>query len=107
MRRWWISSRTRACAAEAGQGFLQVRGPSCLTIPGPDLSLCVNADESEPATFNNRLSATEEDPHQVLEGILLACYATRATTAYLYIRYEYGKAYRVLQRPLTNSYSNT
>ena len=39
----------------------------------------------------------EEDPHQVLEGIIIACYATRATTAYLYLRYEYGRSYRALQ----------
>lgn len=72
--------------------------------PGP-IYLCVNADESEPCTFNNRI-LMEEDPHQVLEGILLACYATRATTAYLYIRYEYGKAYRVLQRSIDELYAN-
>src|SRR5437868_15154177 len=54
--------------------------------PGP-IYLCVNADESEPCTFNNRI-LMEEDPHQVLEGIVLACYATRASTAYVYIRYE-------------------
>src|SRR4051812_28377794 len=56
--------------------------------PGP-FYLCVNIDESEPCTFNNRY-LIENDPHQVLEGILLACYATRASTAYLYFRYEYG-----------------
>jgi NADH-quinone oxidoreductase subunit F len=72
--------------------------------PGP-IYLCVNADESEPCTFNNRI-LMEEDPHQVLEGILLACYATRATTAYLYIRYEYGRAYRVLQKAIDELYAN-
>src|SRR5476651_612369 len=56
--------------------------------PGP-IYLCINADESEPATFNNRI-LMEEDPHQVLEGILLACYATRASTAYLY---QIGRAH--------------
>ena len=40
--------------------------------------MCVNADESEPATFNNRL-LMEKDPHQFLEGILIACFATKAT----------------------------
>src|SRR5262249_6781336 len=44
--------------------------------PGP-IYLCVNIDESEPCTFNNRV-LLEEDPHQVLEGILISCYATRA-----------------------------
>ncbi len=42
--------------------------------------MCINGDESEPATFNNRL-LIERDPHQFLEGIAIACYATRATTA--------------------------
>jgi NADH-quinone oxidoreductase subunit F len=72
--------------------------------PGP-IYLCVNADESEPATFNNRI-LMEEDPHQILEGIMLACYATRATTAYLYIRYEYGRAFRVLQRAIDECYAH-
>jgi NADH-quinone oxidoreductase subunit F len=72
--------------------------------PGP-IYLCVNADESEPGTFNNRI-LMEEDPHQVLEGIMLACYATRATTAYLYLRYEYGRSYRVLQKAIDECYAN-
>jgi NADH-quinone oxidoreductase subunit F len=71
--------------------------------PGP-IYLCVNADESEPGTFNNRI-LMEEDPHQVLEGIMLACYATRATTAYLYLRYEYGRSYRVLQKAIDECYA--
>ena len=44
--------------------------------PGP-IYFCVNADESEPGTFVNRVQM-ELDPHQVLEGIILSCYATRA-----------------------------
>jgi NADH-quinone oxidoreductase subunit F len=71
--------------------------------PGP-IYLCVNADESEPGTFNNRI-LMEEDPHQVLEGIMLACYATRATTAYFYLRYEYGTSYRVLQKAIDECYA--
>jgi NADH-quinone oxidoreductase subunit F len=71
--------------------------------PGP-IFMCINADESEPCTFNNRI-LMEEDPNQVLQGILISCYATRATTAYIYIRYEYGRAYRVLQRAIDELYS--
>ena len=63
--------------------------------PGP-VYFCVNADESEPGTFVNRVQM-EGDPHQVLEGILLSCYATGANTAYLYMRYEYPLAYRRMQ----------
>jgi NADH-quinone oxidoreductase subunit F len=72
--------------------------------PGP-IYLCVNADESEPCTFNNRI-LMEEDPHQVLEGILLAAYATRASTAYIYLRYEYGRSYRTLQTAVEECYAN-
>src|SRR5271169_6204729 len=71
--------------------------------PGP-IYLCVNADESEPCTFNNRI-LMEEDPHQVLEGILLACYATRASAAYVYIRYEYGRGTRAMQRAIDEAYA--
>jgi NADH-quinone oxidoreductase subunit F len=72
--------------------------------PGP-IYLCVNADESEPCTFNNRI-LMEEDPHQVLEGIILASYATRASTAYVYIRYEYGRSTRMMQQAINEAYAN-
>jgi NADH-quinone oxidoreductase subunit F len=71
--------------------------------PGP-IYMCVNGDESEPGTFNNRL-LIEEDPHQVLEGIIISCYATRATTAYIYLRYEYGRCYRTLQAAVDEAYA--
>jgi NADH-quinone oxidoreductase subunit F len=71
--------------------------------PGP-IYFCVNADESEPCTFNNRI-LMEDDPHQVLEGIMLASYATRATTAYVYIRYEYGRAFRMMQQAIDEAYA--
>src|SRR5947208_16594424 len=71
--------------------------------PGP-IYLCVNADESEPCTFNNRV-LMERDPHQVLEGIMIAAFATRATTAYYYIRYEYGTGYRATQKAIDELYA--
>lgn len=71
--------------------------------PGP-IYMCVNADESEPATFNNRI-LMELDPHQVLEGILIGCYATRATTAYIYLRYEYPLALKRLQGAIDELYA--
>src|SRR4051812_25198476 len=71
--------------------------------PGP-IYLCINADESEPCTFNNRI-LMEEDPHSVLEGIMLTSYAIRAKTAYFYIRYEYGQAYRALQAAIDELYA--
>jgi NADH-quinone oxidoreductase subunit F len=64
--------------------------------------MCINADESEPATFNNR-HLMERDPHMFLEGILIACFATRAATAYIYIRFEYINAYRILERAIAEA----
>jgi len=70
--------------------------------PGP-IYLCVNADESEPGTFNNRI-LMELDPHQLLEGIAIACHAIRSRTAYIYLRYEYGRSYRVLDAAIRECY---
>ncbi len=56
--------------------------------------LCVNADESEPGTFCNRV-LMEEDPHQLLEGILIAAFATQTTTAYIYMRVEFHEQFHI------------
>ncbi|MHB8903439.1 MAG: NADH-quinone oxidoreductase subunit NuoF [Thermoguttaceae bacterium] len=71
--------------------------------PGP-IYLCVNADESEPGTFCNRV-LMEEDPHQVLEGTVLSSYATKASTAYIYLRYEYPLSLRRLEEAIGECYA--
>jgi len=71
--------------------------------PGP-IYMCINADESEPGTFNNRI-LMEQDPHQVLEGTILSSFATRATTAYIYLRYEYPTSYERLQSAIDECYA--
>ena len=71
--------------------------------PGP-IYMCINCDESEPATFNNRI-LMELDPHQVLEGAILSCFATRASTAYFYIRYEYPTALKRMQQAIDEAYA--
>ena len=50
--------------------------------------VAVNADESEPGTFKDR-ELIEVEPHRVLEGVALCCYAIGAETAFIYIRGEY------------------
>jgi NADH-quinone oxidoreductase subunit F len=70
--------------------------------PGP-IYFCLNADESEPGTFNNRY-LMEEDPHQVLEGLILSCYATSATIGYIYLRYEYPLCYQRLEQAIAECY---
>ena len=53
--------------------------------------LVVNADEMEPGTFKDRL-LLEKDPHQLLEGMIIAAYAIQANIAYIFLRGEYHLA---------------
>ena len=66
--------------------------------------LCVNADESEPPTFANRI-IMERDPHQLLEGIIIAAYATRTKVAYIYMRGEFHEQFHVLQKAIDEAYA--
>jgi NADH-quinone oxidoreductase subunit F len=54
--------------------------------------LVVNADESEPGTFKDRI-IMEYDPHQLIEGIIMSAYAIKAELAFIYIRGEYYFGY--------------
>lgn len=65
--------------------------------------LCVNADESEPGTFKDRL-LLEEDPHQLVEGIIIACYAIRSHTAYIYVRGEFDLPTRRIESAISEAY---
>jgi NADH-quinone oxidoreductase subunit F len=66
--------------------------------------LCVNADESEPPTFCNRITI-EHDPHMLLEGILIAGYATKTTIAYIYMRGEFAEQFHILQKAIDEAYA--
>jgi NADH-quinone oxidoreductase subunit F len=67
--------------------------------------LCVNGDESEPGTFKDR-QIFEYNPHLLIEGTLIACYAMGITAAYIYIRGEYGRWIKLLQKALDDAYAN-
>jgi len=67
--------------------------------------LCVNGDESEPGTFKDR-QIIEFNPHLLIEGTLIACYAMEITTAYIYMRGEYGKWIKMLQKAIDDAYTN-
>lgn len=62
--------------------------------PGAKYVIC-NGDEMEPGTFKDRY-LLENDPHLLLEGLLLAAYATQADHAYVFLRGEYHLAARRL-----------
>ena len=59
--------------------------------------LICNADESEPGTFKDRY-IIHEDPHQLIEGMLISCFALNARTAYIYIRGEFPEGAKILAR---------
>jgi len=64
--------------------------------------LCINADESEPGTFKDRL-LIEKDPHLVLEGIIAAAYAIECHLAFFYIRGEFHQGYRTFEKAIAEA----
>jgi NADH-quinone oxidoreductase subunit F len=66
--------------------------------------LVVNCDESEPGTFKDR-QIIIKDPHLLIEGILLTCYAIKAKHAYIYIRGEYFQFQKILQGAINEAYA--
>ena len=66
--------------------------------------LVVNGDESEPGTYKDRL-LMEKDPHQLIEGVLIACYAIGAEQAFLYVRGEMALAQERIAQALNDAYA--
>jgi NADH-quinone oxidoreductase subunit F len=64
--------------------------------------VCCNADESEPGTFANRYQL-ENDPHSIIEGILITCRAVNAHTCYVYLRGEFSVQKRILDQALAEA----
>ncbi len=65
--------------------------------------LAVNADEGEPGTFKDR-ALLEQDPHQLIEGIAITCFANGVHAAYVYVRGEFHKGRRTLEEALRQAY---
>jgi NADH:ubiquinone oxidoreductase subunit F (NADH-binding) len=70
--------------------------------PGPHKYVVGNADESEPATFKDRV-LMDADPHLLLEGMALAAYATGAGEGLIYVRGEYEWVARRLERAIAEA----
>jgi NADH-quinone oxidoreductase subunit F len=66
--------------------------------PKPVYLIC-NADESEPGTFKDR-QIIYKDPHQLLEGMIIACWANHVNLAYIYMRGEFAEGAKILNRAL-------
>lgn len=61
--------------------------------------LICNGDESEPGTFKDRY-IVHQDPHQLIEGMIISCYAVGAHVAYIYLREEFPEAAKTVQTAL-------
>jgi len=71
---------------------------------GNPVYLCVNADESEPGTFKDRL-IIEKDPHQLLEGTAISAYALECHQAFIYIRGEFVYGAEILNKAIREAYA--
>ncbi len=65
----------------------------------------VNADEGEPGTCKDRV-LMENDPHQLLEGMLIAALAVGAHAGYIYIRGEYRYLIEIMDRAIEEAYQH-
>jgi NADH-quinone oxidoreductase subunit F len=82
-----------------GAGFpTGVKWSFTAPLPGEKYILC-NGDEGEPGTFKDRI-IMEEDPHLLIEGIVIAGYAVGAQKAYIYVRGEYYKSIKILKEAI-------
>jgi NADH-quinone oxidoreductase subunit F len=69
---------------------------------GKPIYLICNADESEPGTFKDR-QIIHKDPHQLLEGMAISCWANDVHLAYIYIRGEMPEGARLLNKALAEA----
>lgn len=65
--------------------------------------LIANADEMEPGTFKDRL-LLEGNPHQLIEGMIIAAYAIQADISYIFLRWAYKKAAHLIRKALAEAY---
>ncbi len=88
--------KTAGLVGRGGAAFpTGVKWEGAAAAEGQPKYVVCNADESEPGTFKDRL-LLENDPHRVLEGLVIAAYAVGAARGYIYLRGEYPHAYQVM-----------
>ncbi|MDA8280489.1 MAG: NADH-quinone oxidoreductase subunit NuoF [Actinomycetota bacterium] len=87
-----------------GAGFPAGRKWSMLR-KGPIPYLVVNGDESEPATFKDHV-LVERDPHQLVEGVVIAAYALQVARAFIYLRGEFALGLERVQGALNEAYAH-
>jgi NADH-quinone oxidoreductase subunit F len=85
-----------------GAGFPAGRKWSMLR-KSPVSYLVVNGDESEPATFKDHF-LVERDPHQLLEGVIIAAYALQVNQAFIFVRGEFALGLERVQQAVNDAY---
>ena len=90
-------------AGRGGAGFpTGVKWKAVADAEGHPKTIVCNADEGEPGCFKDRC-LMDYDPHAVVEGMILAAYATGATRGFIYLRYEYPETEQVLAQALSEA----
>ena len=90
-------------AGRGGAGFpTGVKWKAVADAEGHPKTIVCNADEGEPGCFKDRC-LMDYDPHGVVEGMVLAAYATGATRGFIYLRYEYPETEGVLAQALSDA----
>ena len=87
-----------------GAGFPAGRKWSMLRR-SPISYLVVNGDESEPATFKDHY-LVERDPHQLIEGVIIAAYALQVSQAFIFLRGEFALGLERVQQAVNDAYSH-
>lgn len=75
-----------------------------MTDGAPIKYLIANADEMEPGTFKDRM-LMEGNPHQFIEGMIISAYAIQANISYIFLRWAYKKAGRLLLHAMEEAYA--
>ncbi len=94
-----VSNEVKASSlrGRGGAGFPTGMKWSTLPNDGRPRYLLINGDESEPGSFSGRMMI-QKNPHMIVEGILLAAYATKMAKSFVYLRGEFYEGYEILAR---------
>lgn len=95
---------TASLLGRGGAGFPAGRKWSMLR-KSPVSYLVVNSDESEPATFKDHF-LVERDPHQLVEGIIIAAYALQVSRAFIFMRGEFALGLERVQQAVNDAYAH-
>lgn len=95
--------QTSAIRGRGGAGFAMGTKAGFLPKGDMDKYLCCNADESEPGTFKDR-ELMQKNPHQLIEGMIIASYAAGINKAFIYIRGEYSSQADILEAAVKEAY---